>query len=222
MVEVTNLFLMFFFFNVFNVCATFNKTKDKKWIMNEWIIHRKDIRFLFIYISLILHWHVSKADPLWTQTNKPLVQEMYLQQQNHVGLGQLLAVESAHSQTHHCHVAHGGMSVGDTGQDLTDRETWGTRKHLPVHSGGSGVGVFFHMKDIKFIECVYISVALVQKCIEIVTGRHRQLIYIFSYQWRHQAAYSWTCSCLDAHLLEQLCTHSQTPQQSLGVVLGGK
>lgn len=48
------------------------------------------------------------------------------------------------------------------------------------------------------------------------------LSYIYIYQWRHQAADSWTSSCLDVHLLQQLCTHCQTPQQSLGVVLEGE
>jgi len=51
----------------------------------------------------------------------------YLQQQHHVGFGELLAVQRARSQTNHGHVAHSRVSVGYTGQDLADGETSDTR-----------------------------------------------------------------------------------------------
>lgn len=47
---------------------------------------------------------------------------IYLQQQDHVGLGQLLAVQSACSQTHDGHITDCRVSVCYTGQDLMEME----------------------------------------------------------------------------------------------------
>lgn len=47
----------------------------------------------------------------------------YLKQQDHVCFGELLAVQSACSQTHHGHVADSRVSICYTGQDLAKRET---------------------------------------------------------------------------------------------------
>ena len=66
----------------------------------------------------------------------------YLQQQHHVSLGQLLAVQRARAQTHHRHVAHGGMSVGDAGYDL-ETETRGRDKLWTfTHSTGHQTNTF--------------------------------------------------------------------------------
>lgn len=80
-------------------------------------------------------------------------------------LSQLHAVESAHSQAHHCHVADGGMSVGNAGQDLMDKHSrhkktneeleLGLITHLlHVYSGGSEIDAFFHIEDMNlFCRC---------------------------------------------------------------------
>lgn len=46
----------------------------------------------------------------------------YLQQEDHVGFGQLPAVQSACSQTHNGHVTDSRVSICYTGQNLTERE----------------------------------------------------------------------------------------------------
>lgn len=51
--------------------------------------------------------------------------DVYLEQQDHVGFGQLFAVQRAHSQTRDSHVTDSRVSVSYAGQDLTDMEKQG-------------------------------------------------------------------------------------------------